>query len=118
MQSDQMYLEWFLLKELYIPQQYQGYLCYQKLESRSTVQDGEVQIDIAIIAAPTADSFGNATGDRGPAACGLLGFALADSQYADKVVVDTDNIVPFPCIPWQIHGNYVDYVVEDQNIVR
>ncbi|TKG92425.1 citrate lyase subunit alpha [Puteibacter caeruleilacunae] len=79
------------------------------------VQDGEVEIDIAIIAAPTADAFGNATGDRGPAACGLLGFALADSQYADKVIVVTDNLVPFPCIPWQIHGNYVDYtVVVDQ----
>jgi len=77
-----------------------------------SVQDGEVHIDIAVIAAPTADPFGNATGDRGPAACGLLGFALADSQYADKVIVVTDNIVPFPCIPWQIHGNYVDYVVK------
>jgi citrate lyase subunit alpha / citrate CoA-transferase len=76
------------------------------------VQDGEVQIDIAVIAAPTADPFGNATGDRGPAACGLLGFALADSQYASKVVVVTDNVVPFPCIPWQIHGNNVDFVVK------
>jgi len=75
------------------------------------IQDGEVQIDIAIIAAPTADPFGNATGDRGPAACGLLGFALGDSQYADKVIVVTDNLVPFPCVPWQIQGNYVDYVV-------
>ncbi|MDD3525728.1 MAG: citrate lyase subunit alpha, partial [Bacteroidales bacterium] len=76
------------------------------------VQDGDVHIDIAVIAAPTADAFGNATGDRGSAACGLLGFALADSQYADRVIVVTDNIVPFPCIPWQIHGNYVDFVVE------
>ncbi len=76
------------------------------------VQDGEVQIDIAIIAAPTADFFGNANGVDGPAACGLLGFALADSQYAEKVIVVTDNLVDFPCIPWQIHGNYVDYVVE------
>jgi len=75
------------------------------------IQDGEVHIDIAVIAAPTADPFGNATGDRGPAACGLLGFALADSQYADKVIVVTDNLIPFPCIPWQIQGNYVDYVV-------
>jgi len=75
------------------------------------VQDGEVQIDIAVIAAPSADAFGNANGVNGPAACGLLGFALADSQYADKVIVVTDNLVPFPCIPWQIHGNYVDYVV-------
>ena len=75
-----------------------------------SIQDGEVVIDIAVIAAPTADAFGNATGDRGTAACGLLGFALADSQYAHKVIVVTDNLVPFPCIPWQIQGNYVDYV--------
>ncbi len=76
------------------------------------VQDGEVKIDIAVIAAPTADTFGNANGVNGEAACGLLGFALADSQYAEKVIVVTDNLVPFPCIPWQIHGNYVDYVVK------
>ena len=75
------------------------------------IQDGDVHIDIAVIAAPTADPFGNANGVNGSAACGLLGFALADSQYADKVIVVTDNLVPFPCIPWQIHGNYVDYVV-------
>ncbi len=76
-----------------------------------SIQDGELKIDIAVIAAPTADAFGNANGVNGPAACGLLGFALADSQYADKVIVVTDNLVPFPCIPWQIQGNYVDYVV-------
>lgn len=75
------------------------------------VQDGEVHIDIAVIAAPTADPFGNANGLTGPSACGLLGFALADSQYADKVIVVTDNLIDFPCIPWQIQGNYVDYVV-------
>ena len=80
------------------------------------IQDGEVKIDITIIAAPTADFFGNATGDRGNAACGLLGFALGDSQYAEKVIVVTDNLVPFPCIPWQIQGNYVDYVVEIDKI--
>jgi len=76
------------------------------------VQDGEVHIDIAVIAAPQADAFGNANGVNGPAACGLLGFALADSQYADKVIVVTDTLVPFPCIPWQIHGNHVDYTVK------
>jgi citrate lyase subunit alpha / citrate CoA-transferase len=75
------------------------------------VQDGDVHVDIAVIAAPTADPFGNANGVHGDAACGLLGFALADSQYADKVIVVTDNLVPFPCIPWQIQGNYVDKVV-------
>jgi citrate lyase subunit alpha/citrate CoA-transferase len=76
-----------------------------------SVQDGEVQIDIAVIASPTADLFGNANGVNGSAACGSLGFALVDSQFADKVIVVTDNLVPFPCVPWQIQGNYVDYVV-------
>lgn len=76
------------------------------------IQDGEVKIDIAVIAAPTADPFGNSTGDRGKSACGLLGFALGDSEYADKVIVVTDNLIPFPCVPWQIQGNNVNYVVK------
>ncbi len=80
------------------------------------IQDGEVHIDIAIIAAPTADAFGNADGSHGKSACGSLGFALADSMYADTVIAVTDNLVPFPCIPWQIQGNNVDYVVEVDSI--
>lgn len=75
------------------------------------IQDGEVVIDIAVIGAPTADPFGNAHGLSGPSACGSLGFALADSQYAGKVIVVTDHLVDFPCVPWQIQGNYVDHVV-------
>jgi citrate lyase subunit alpha / citrate CoA-transferase len=75
------------------------------------IQDGEVPIDVAVIAAPTADAFGNADGSHGPSACGSLGFALADSIYADHVIVVTDNLVPFPCVPWQIQGNNVDAVV-------
>ncbi|MBU0472891.1 MAG: citrate lyase subunit alpha [Bacteroidetes bacterium] len=81
-----------------------------------SIQDGEVHVDIAVIATPTADPFGNATGDRGKSACGLLGFALADSEYADNVIVVTDNLIPFPCSPWQIQGNNVDYVVELESL--
>jgi len=80
------------------------------------IQDGEVHIDIAVIAAPSADAFGNADGSHGKSACGSLGFALADSMYADHVIVVSDNLVPFPCIPWQIQGNNVDYVVEVPSI--
>jgi citrate lyase subunit alpha/citrate CoA-transferase len=80
------------------------------------IQDGEVPIDIAVIAAPSADAFGNADGSHGPSACGSLGFALADSIHADKVIVVTDNPVPFPCVPWQIQGNNVDYVVAVDSI--
>src|SRR5579862_3904266 len=80
------------------------------------IQDGEVHIDIAVIAAPTADPFGNADGSQGKSACGSLGFALADSIYADHVIVVTDNLVPFPCVPWQIQGNNVDSVVTVDSI--
>ena len=75
------------------------------------IQDGEVHVDIAVIAAPSADMFGNANGVDGPSACGPLGFALADSMYADRVIVVTDHLVPFPCVPWAIQGNSVDHVV-------
>jgi len=80
------------------------------------IQDGEVHIDIAVIAAPAADPFGNSDGSHGKSACGSLGFALADSLYADRVIAVTDNLVPFPCIPSQIQGNNVDYVVEVDSI--
>ncbi len=75
------------------------------------IQDGEVRVDIAVIAAPAADAFGNCSGVRGPAACGPLGFALADAQYAEHVIVVTDTLVPFPCAPRHIPGNLVDQVV-------
>ncbi len=80
------------------------------------IQDGEVKIDIAVIAAPTADPFGNCDGSHGESACGSLGFALADALYADHVIVVTDNLVPFPCIPWQIQGGNVDFVVRVDTI--
>ena len=80
------------------------------------ISDGEVKIDVAVIAAPIADPFGNANGAHGPSACGSLGFALADSKYAERVIVVTDNLVPFPCVPWQIQGNDVDFVVQVDSI--
>jgi len=75
------------------------------------IQDGDMHIDVSFIAAPTADPHGNANGVHGKSACGPLGFALADSLYADQVVVVTDNLVPFPAWPWSIEGGNVDLVV-------
>ncbi|MFN8241566.1 MAG: citrate lyase subunit alpha [Bacteroidales bacterium] len=75
------------------------------------IQDGEVKIDIAVMVAPSADFFGNAKGTGGQSSCGVLGYAKADCLYADKVIVVTDNLVPLPCFPMEIEGNYVDYVV-------
>jgi len=82
----------------------------------AALQNGEVKVDIAVISAPTADPFGNANGVDGKSACGLIGFALGDSEYADKVIVVTDNLVPFPCVPWQIQGNNVDFVVNIESL--
>ncbi|MBW6500248.1 MAG: citrate lyase subunit alpha [Bacteroidales bacterium] len=80
------------------------------------IQDGEVKIDIAVLAAPSADLFGNARGTGGHSACGVLGYAKADYMYADKVIIVTDNLVEFPCYPMEIEGNYVDYVVVTDKI--
>ena len=74
------------------------------------IQDGEVKIDIAVLAAPTADHFGNAKGTGGPSSCGVIGYGKPDSMYASKVIIVTDNLVDFPCYPMEIEGNYVDYV--------
>lgn len=75
------------------------------------IQDGEVRIDIAVLAAPASDPFGNARGIGGNSSTGVLGYAKADFMYADKVIVVTDDLVEFPCFPMEIEGNYVDYVV-------
>jgi citrate lyase subunit alpha/citrate CoA-transferase len=75
------------------------------------IQDGEVKIDIAVLAAPSADCFGNAKGTGGNSACGVLGYAKADSMYAGKVIIVTDNLIDLPCYPMEIEGIYVDFVV-------
>jgi len=80
------------------------------------IQDGDLHIDVAFIAAPCADSFGNANGVSGPSVCGPLSYSLIDSEYADKVVVITDNLVDFPCFPMSIQSTNVDYVVEVDKI--
>ena len=77
---------------------------------------GATPIDVAFIAAPTADTMGNCSGKYGKSACGSLGYAFADAMFAKKVVVITDNLVPFPMLDWSIPQEYVDYVVEVEAI--
>lgn len=72
---------------------------------------GRTPIDVAFVAAPTADPMGNCSGKYGKSACGSLGYAFADAMFAKKVVVITDNLVPYPLQDWSIPENYVDYVV-------
>lgn len=80
------------------------------------IETGDLHIDIAFIAAPTADPYGNINGVHGKSACGPLGYAIADAEYADKVVAITDNLVPYPACPIEISQIYVDYVVKVDSI--
>ncbi len=77
----------------------------------AAIERGESHIDVAFIAAPTSDTMGNCSGKYGPSACGSLGYAFADAQHADKVVVVTDNLVPYPLTDFSIAESNVDYVV-------
>lgn len=75
------------------------------------IESGDLHVDIAFIAAPTADAYGNVNGVGGPAACGTLSYAIADAFYADKVVAVTDHLAPYPACPIEITQDFVDYVV-------
>lgn len=77
----------------------------------SDIALGRTPVDVAFIAAPTADPMGNCSGKYGKSACGSLGYAFADAMYAKKVVVITDNLVPYPLQDWSISEEYVDYVL-------
>jgi len=76
------------------------------------IECGQLQIDVAFIAAPAADEYGNINGVEGPAACGSLGYAFPDAQYADYVVAVTDYMVEYPLSPVSIPQTRVDYVVK------
>ncbi|MDR1732686.1 MAG: citrate lyase subunit alpha [Synergistaceae bacterium] len=75
------------------------------------IESGEVHIDVAFIGAPTSDEYGNARGRGGKSDCGVLSYAMVDAKYADKVVVITDTLAPFPNFPPSIEAVDVDYVV-------
>lgn len=81
-----------------------------------SIESGEVKIDVAFVAAPTADTYGNINGVQGKSACGALGYAVADCMYGDHVVAITDNLVPYPACPIEISQIYVDYVVQVESI--
>ena len=80
------------------------------------ITSGKTPIDVAFIAAPTADPMGNCSGKYGKSACGSLGYAFADAMFAKKVVVITDNLVPYPMQDFSIAENYVDFVVSVDQI--
>jgi len=75
------------------------------------ISDGEIHIDIAVIAASAADMMGNANGVLGKHPFGPVSFSKTDSKNADRTIIVTDSLIDFPCYPWEIMGNDVDFVV-------
>lgn len=80
------------------------------------IESGDLHIDVAFIAAPACDMYGNINGLYGKSACGALGYAVSDAECADKVVAITDNLVAYPNCPIEISQMYVDYVVKIDSI--
>jgi len=75
------------------------------------VEAGAMKIDVAFVAAPQSDQYGNATGIRGKTPCGPIGYLAVDAQYARKTVVVTNDLAPYPVFPMEIQQGWTDYVV-------
>lgn len=86
----------------------------------SAIAGGDLHIDVAFLGASSSDPLGNACGysrsENAKSICGSLGYALPDAQYADKVVILTDDLVPYPNTPNSISERQVDYVVEVDSV--
>lgn len=81
-----------------------------------SMMTGEVVVDVAFVAAPCCDEYGNMNGYSGPSACGSLGYSHVDVRYAKCVVAVTDNLVPYPVCPAVISQTCVDYVVRVESL--
>ena len=86
----------------------------------AAIEENEVHIDVAFLGASSCDPFGNANGysreSEGKSMCGSLGYARVDAQYADNVIVLTDNIVSYPNVPFGISARLVDYIVPVEEV--
>lgn len=80
------------------------------------IECGQLKVDVAFIASPCCDSYGNINGISGDTACGSLGYAFSDMEYAENVVAVTDNIQSYPLSQISIPQSRVDYVVKLANI--
>ena len=75
------------------------------------IEEGDIKIDVAFIAASSSDSFGNASGIGGKSNCGVLSYANVDSKYAKHVVIVTDTLLESTNPYISIEGENVESVV-------
>lgn len=80
-----------------------------------SIESGDLKIDVAFLACPAVDKNGNGSGSFGKTACGTLGYAISDVEYADKVILVTD-LVSEKIDEFQIDGKFVDAVVKIDSI--
>lgn len=82
----------------------------------AAIANGSLHIDVAFLGASACDYLGNANGysrsGEEKSICGSLGYAKVDAEHADKVIILTDNIVPYPNAPFAISQHYVNYIVK------
>ena len=64
------------------------------------VKSGELKIDVAFLGVPMCDK------------CGSLGYAKVDAEYADKVVLLTEEFGEYPLNPISIGQDQVDLIVQ------
>jgi citrate lyase subunit alpha / citrate CoA-transferase len=76
------------------------------------IQTGEIGIDVAFLGVSACDEFGNANGVSGRSRCGSLGYAKVDARFARKLVLLTEEFVPFPNLPASISQDQVDFIVK------
>lgn len=81
-----------------------------------SILNGELEIDVAFIASPSSDNKGNISGVNGTNSCGTLGYAIADSLKAKKVVAITDSLLAYPNYPADITEDYVDHILLVESI--
>ena len=82
----------------------------------AALKRGDIRIDVAFVAAASADKNGNCSGVGGPSAFGSMGYSLTDVEYARRTIVITDHLVPHSIHPISIDQSKVDYVVQVDTI--
>jgi len=80
------------------------------------IESGSISIDVAFLGVPSSDVYGNSNGYTGKSACGSLGYAKVDAEFAKKVVLITDYLVEYPNTPFSIHQDQVDYIVKVDSV--
>lgn len=80
------------------------------------LDSGEFHIDVAFLGVPSCDSWGNATGSRGPSLCGSMGYAMVDARNADRVILLTEEIIHHPAFPVSIRQDQVDAIIKVDSV--